>query len=211
MATLINREKNLVYMHFSKTGGWLLYTILKDHGFEIVDMNICGGHMGQIHFGPEYETFGFIRHPVDWHISMFNFLNGLDWVIDQPDHRADFTWAKRDTLDDFITDIRRGPLNSFNLSHRYFLFFGLNFGHSPCKRIGKYEDMFRYLDMTLKEFDINITEWIEIRKQSRLNSSVRKDTYISQENLNFIYYSCDPIFNRFNYEKENKYDNPTDY
>lgn len=209
MATLINREKNLVYLHFEKTAGWWFYTVLKDHGFEIVNMNIYGGHMGQIHFGPDVETFGFIRHPVDWYISLFNFLNGLDWTIEHPQklHKtANFMWAKRDCLDDFITDIRRGPLNFFNLCYRYLYFFGLN-GNNPCRRIGKFENMYWYVDKTLKEFDIDISEWIELRKDHKLNDCQRKDTHISDDNLQFIYYSCDPIFNRFDYKKENQYDN----
>lgn len=206
MATLINEDKKLVYLHFKKTGGWLIYNILKDHGFKIIDLSKFGGHIGQEYFDKQYFTFGFIRHPVDWYISIFNFLNGHDFVLIAPRQSnkvIDISWAKTNTLDEFITKIRNGENVAFNLISEYVNFFGLNGDNNYCKLVYRYEEMFSCLNEVLLQFDIDISDKIDMMSKIKINQSDRKDTFISQDNLQYIYYSCDPIFNTFGYEKNN--------
>lgn len=206
MPTLINQDINLVYLHFKKTGGWLVHDILKSYNFKVIDINKYGGHLGQEFFDKEkYFTFGFVRHPVDWYISMFNFLNQNGFIFRGAisNEIIDLRWAKTNTLDEFITEVRTGKNIAFNLISEYVNFFCLN---SPnyCEHIYRYENMFLHLKEVLSKFNIDISQEINRLSKTRINKSDHKDTIISGYNLEYIYYSCDPIFNKFSYEKYHK-------
>lgn len=219
MATMINHKKRLAYLHFEKTGGWTVYQILKEFDFEImpdpVDGYSMGRHITALQVPQNYTSFGYVRHPVNWYISLYNWLETNEWCLhknkreDRKGYKEiDFTDIYQPSLNKFIEApvVVKECTNGFNYFYKFLHFFAMG-TDQECQIIGRFEEMFDHLDTVLKLHNIHATDYINKMKQVKINQSITKDTYISPHNLEFIYESCDYIFNRFNYTKKNKYDN----
>ena len=205
---MLHKDKKIVFLHFPKTAGWSMDPFLRSCGFTIVDPHVNGGHMGAFYFDETFHKFGFMRHPVDWYISMYNFLNGLNWEISNvlTGVTTPFNAAKRDSLDEFITASRKHEGMHFDLYMEYILFFAIG-RPRECKMVFQMENMWDHLRMIMNSFNIKYDEnYIQNNKDIKINHSQVKDTKISRKNLEYIFDSCNPIFKRFKYKKQNKYD-----
>lgn len=204
MATMINKEKNLAFLHFNKTAGTSLFPFLKLCGFEIVDPTLWGGHIGALYFEPNVKKFGFIRNPFDWYVSMFNFLNNRNWIIGNcyTNKPSDLSNFKKDTLNDFIESAKRHDPPWFNLMSQYNIFFAIG-SDRECKEIFPMEDFWTHLQTLLKNYNIEYNKsYIEKHGSIKCNSSDAIDKNISKENVDYILSSCGEIFKRFSYKEE---------
>lgn len=194
MASVYNPTKNTAFLHFIKTGGCWVQSILNQYNFQVIDITNNDGHVGAKDFiKNDIFTFGFIRHPVSWHISLFNFLNQNNWMDHNP---KAFIHLKSKSIDEFLEKTFLDGIKMTDYYHDFFDIGGLN----ECSFIGKYENI--YHDMKFI-FDILglPSDTIEPMKDIKINESVKYfNGKLSTKSLDLIFYSCEEIFKRFKYE-----------
>ena len=108
MPSMFHKKSNLAYLHLPKTGGWYVSHILKKLGFQNINMNYNGGHVDVKHLPTDTYTFGFVRHPVSWYRSLFNFFSNSNW-----DHRSDI--FKSEDINQFLLKIQNIKFTNINL------------------------------------------------------------------------------------------------
>jgi len=190
---MINKDKKIVFIHMSKTGGIWSQSVLDKYGFKIIDLKINGGHIPNSLDYEDYFTFGFVRHPIAWYKSLYRFFKTNDWKLKND---ADFSDLKCNNINEFIDIIREQ--NIFNLENIYNEFFV----KYPVSYIGKYENLYEDLELCLKVNGINASNLIKDKSRTLINSSKKYDCELSREKLEYIFDSCEEIFNKFNYKKE---------
>lgn len=198
---MINDELKIAFLHFPKTRGMWIADMLKSKGFHNINITLNGGHLG-VKFVPEgFSSFGFVRHPVDWYQSLFNYLCTVDWKF-HPTFRSD-------NINQFIDKTKLykfNPLkqdqerNRLVLERMYKSFFGIG-TNKECTCIGKHEEMPNALIDILNGLGLDIKDQALINKDIYINRSKKFKDIISGENLEYIFASCDSIFERFRYDK----------
>jgi hypothetical protein len=186
---MINEEKNMVFLHLSKTAGITVAKILGNHGFVNIDLSINGGHIGYREDFKEYFTFGFIRHPERWYKSLYRYFRGLEWVVPKDDGVADFTRYKSDNINDFIDKLIDN--NEFIMGDVVSEFFG------DSSFIGKTENLMEDLDRVLSMHDINMTH---DERNIKMNVSKKYPDEIDREHKDWIRKTCSEIYGRFSYD-----------
>jgi|SaaInlV_165m_DNA_1040744.scaffolds.fasta_scaffold33679_1 hypothetical protein len=186
MPSMINKEKGMIFLHLSKTGGTTVSKILKNHGFVNIDLSINGGHIGYREDFKEYFTFGFIRHPERWYKSLYRFFKGLDWMVGV----ADFTRYKSDNINDFIDKV---------IENNQYIMGGLvsEFFNEDVSFIGKMENLMEDLDRVLSMHNINMTH---DERNIKINVSKKYPDEINQEHKDWIRETCSEIYDRFSYD-----------
>lgn len=191
---MINKEKKIVFLHLSKTGGIWANSILEHYDFEIINLKKNGGHLPNSAKYNDHFTFGFIRHPVAWYKSLYRFFKTNNWVLQSG---GNFTDLKSDNINEFLAIIK--SRNRFDLIQMYDEFFVKH----PVSYIGKYENLYDDLDLCLRLNGVDATDLIKEKSRAIINKSEKYDCDISQDNLNHIFDYCDKMFDKFNYKKEN--------
>jgi len=198
MPSMICKERNLAFLHFSKTGGWFVTRMLESKGFVVSDMQICGGHIGVNGYDSSLIRFGFIRHPISWYRSLFNYFSNQNWKIVD----CDFSYLRSDNLDDFVGRC----VDSFDLMQLYKVFYGVD-TDKEADFIFRFEDMHTILPEFLNNHGIDCFDYIRKNKDNRVNKSETQfDDSCSEKTQSFIYDACHPIFERFRYEKKDPRD-----
>lgn len=186
----------MAYLHMSKTAGWYVAGILTDLGFATINDRLNGGHLGVADVPSNIYTFGFIRHPVAWYISLFNYLSSNDWMDNQQ--------LRSSCINEFI---EKTQYTHWNYNDLYLSFFGIG-THLQCNYIGKYESLDRDLRFILNKFkhilkvsidDID-TVFIKHKGQIINRSTPTLDNSISDQNLWSIYINCQTIFDKYGYK-----------
>lgn len=190
---MINEDKKVVFIHLSKTGGIWSESILEKYGFEIINLKRRDGHIPNLPEYKNYFTFGFIRNPVAWYKSLYRFFKTNNWKLQSG---RDFSDLKCNNINEFLDIIREQ--NRFDLNKTYYEFFVKN----PVSYIGKYENLYEDLDLCLKINGINTSDLIKEKSKVFVNRSKKYSCELSQENLDYIIDSCEDIFTKFNYKKE---------
>ena len=197
MPSMICKERNLAFLHFSKTGGWFVTRMLRTRGFVISDMQVWGGHIGVDGFDPSLTRFGFIRHPVSWYRSLFNYFTNCNWS-----NGHDFSYLTSDNLDEFIGRCA----DSFDLMKLYKTFYGVD-TNEEADFIFRFEDMHSVLPEFLSNHGIDCFDYINKNKGNQVNKSkTQLDDSCSIATQSYIYETCHPIFERFEYEKRDPRD-----
>lgn len=194
MASMVNHDQQLCFLHFQKTAGWWISKILKDKGFEIVDIKKYGGHLGVASMPSGYQSFGFVRHPVDWYQSLFNYLSTINWKL----HGHNFHDLKSNDINIFIE--RTQEHNKFVLIDMYKNFFAID-TEFECKDILRYEDIYDEMTRISRKFSLEIEQNVRETKDLFINKSDRFENTLSLSSINYIFSSCNEIFNRFEYSR----------
>ena len=188
MPSMINEKKKIVFLHLSKTAGITVTTILENHQFVPIDLEHNAGHIGYRSCFDNYFTFGFIRHPEQWYISLYRFFRTHDWKI----KTKSFEEYRSDNINDFIDNLIR--TNNFMLGEVFEKFFG-----DSTDFIGKTENLIHDLDKVLSLHGIQMSQTETCIK---FNVSKKFPAEIDQEHKEWIRASCDLIYKRFGYEYE---------
>lgn len=193
MPTMILHEKNLVYLHFPKTGGWFVSDILGSKGFQFSCMGLYGGHAGAGEFDDCITKFGFIRHPVSWHRSLFNYFCNCNF-----NNGKDFSYLRSDSLDDFVIKC----IDGFSMMDLYNRMFAISTS-KEADFIFRYEEMHTELPRFLVKHGVDCFDLVDSKKSSVVNgSSPVLDDSCSKETVEVICEYCEPIFTRFHYKME---------
>lgn len=195
MPSMINKEKNLAFLHFQKCGGWWVAEIIGGHNFSPVDYEKDGGHIGVKDLPEGCNSFGFIRHPVSWYVSMFNFMHTVDWKI-----TYSFEHLKSNNINQFIINCQEH--NMFLLGEYFNSFYGVG-TDKECKQIFKFEMLEQSMNYLADFYDIpmknEITELINEPKNISRKLEHTEDL-LNAESLQFIEQSCQHILERFDYD-----------
>tara|TARA_R110001599_G_scaffold338783_1_gene558013 strand:+ start:366 stop:980 length:615 start_codon:yes stop_codon:yes gene_type:complete len=196
---LISEKHKLCFIHMPKTAGqWTKRFLLKlDVGFKrvkntknFIDIPLASN------FNNDYYKFGFVRDPVDWYQSFFNFQS------DDFHNRFlfDRMMVARD-INEYITNIKNVRLTKARMTLMYNYIFSV--GHeNECKNIFKYENLYDSLLKILNDKGIDASSLMEKEKTQKRNASKKKcGEKINQESLDFIYESCKGIYEKFNYKR----------
>lgn len=196
MPSMIHQEANIAFLHLSKTGGWYVTAILKELGFSVIDMSLNGGHVGAFDIPAGIYKFGFVRHPVSWYTSLYNYLCDVDW--------NGCAEIKSNSLDELIIKTHD---TGWNYNELYLQFYGIG-TYLQCNYIGKYESLESDLRHVIYKFghllnkdegDINII--FDKYKDYKVNQSSKRDgVSISNNVLDYIYGNCHDIFKMYNYK-----------
>lgn len=188
-------EKDALFIHFSKTGGMWTQKILSKFGFRIVDLNVKGGHLGinDLDFVTKNTyTFGFVRNPISWHISLFNFLDSNNWNF------KGFSRYKSSSLNEHLSKIYTSPSQKVAFSIWFNDMFGVG-SDLECKNIFRYEEIYNGLKKALQNVNINAETEIEMAKDIKKNKTLVRDSYISKENIRLIFLNNKQIFEKYKY------------
>ena len=192
---MINKEKNLAFLHFEKCGGWWVAEIIKEHNFSPVDYVKDGGHTGVQDLPEGCISFGFIRHPVSWYVSMFNFMHTVGWQISYS-----FEHLKSNNINEFIINCQNN--DKFLLGEYFDKFYGIG-TDKECKQIFKFEMLEQSMNHLADLYDIPIKEDVKKYISRRINVSQKLEQtkdLLNARSLHFIEQSCKRILDRFNYD-----------
>lgn len=198
MASMVNHDQKLCFLHFQKTAGWWISKILKDEGFEIIDIKKYGGHLGVTSMPLGYQSFGFVRHPVSWYQSLFNYLSTIGWKL----HGHDFQDLKCNNINGFIEKTQEHK--KFVLIDMYKNFFAVG-TESESENILRYENIYDEMIKISRKFSLRIEQKVRDTKDLFVNKSDRFEDTLSLSSLNYIFCSCDEIFDRFEYSRTQFY------
>ena len=162
MPSMYNEEKDALFIHFSKTGGVWTQNILSKFGFRIIDLSIKGGHLGirDLDFVTKNTyTFGFVRNPISWHISLFNFLDSNNWKYEG------LSRYKSSSLNEYLSKIYINPNQDAAFSVWFNDIFGIG-SDLECKNIFRYEEIYDSLKKALQNVNINAETEIKTAKTS---------------------------------------------
>lgn len=198
MPSMFHKKSNLSYLHLQKTGGWHVSHILKQLGFQNINFNICGGHVGVKDAPKNSFTFGFVRHPVAWYKSLFNYFSNVNWI-----HRAHI--LKTDNINEFIELTQKHRV--YQYEHLVTRFYNLN-ADDECNFIGRYEllhhDLKRVLYLHAQQLDVecsHIDQIIRTNQDKLINKSITiHNDQFSEDSIQYIYESCKQIIDRFKYD-----------
>jgi len=165
------------------------------HGFrELTDF-----HLPSKLVGPEYYKFGFIRNPVSWYWSMFNFQQKRS--MRNENALFDIMISGRD-INEYMQNVQKFDRARVRMMNMYNQVFSIG-DKLECKNIFKYENLYDGLFEALKENGIDASELIEQEKENKINSSSSFEwPEMTKESLEFIYESCKEIYDKFEYERK---------
>lgn len=219
MATLIDRERKLCFLHFPKTAGWWVANLLGKTGFKILDINFNGGHIGfstlkEYGVAEDYQCFGFVRNPLDWYVSLYRFLLSRDWSPGKSKSQGDITKAiASDNINDFVE--KCGNLGHYHFDYSMMYFYNLysfEFEWTKPKNLElyEYENLYDNMLQISNKFDLNLMEFIKRDQDVLTNETVGKmipsksevRDSISQQGINSIKKNSRMFLKFTNYEIE---------
>lgn len=213
MTSMVNHRKKICFLHFSKTGGWWVNNLLKGAGFSAMDMKFCGGHHGVDSVPDGYESFGFIRHPINWYVSLFRFLISKGWCPGLPDQDNNclFELASTD-INGFVKNCIDNSV--FVLDKTFSQFYGCG-SEKECTNIFRYEDIHREMHLVSEQLDLGIDDLIDSTKTLMINFTKKRSGYglylptvnevsssLSEDGLSMIKQASENTFKRFGYCRE---------
>lgn len=199
MPSMYNKEKNAAFLHFIKTGGWWVKNLILDKcNFKDIDLSYNGGHVGAReikNIADDIFTFGFIRHPISWHISLFNYLTQYDWLSYNP--KSGFLHLRSNSIDEFIEKTIFDGIKMTDYYHQFFDIGGLN----ECKFIGKHETIYDDMKYILDILKLPNKDLIEDSKNFKVNESAKYFRgKLNSKSVDLIVCSCEEIFKKFKYQ-----------
>ena len=196
MPSMISKEKNLAFLHLQKCGGWWVAEIINKYNFLPLNYVKNGGHLGVQDLPEGCNSFGFVRHPVSWYVSMFNFMHTVDWKI------AKSSWQslKSNNINKFIINCQK--YEKFVLGDYFNSFYGIG-TDKECKLIFKFEKLEQSMNDLADLYNIPMKEDIKKHINRRRNASEKTGNttdILDARSLQYIEISCQHILERFNYD-----------
>lgn len=190
MASAIINNK-IKFLHLSKTGGWWCIHAMKQAGLkvDIIDLENTGGHIGSECLTDKEIGFGFVRHPILWYESLYNYMTKINWKFAPQ--------LKAGNINLFIDNIMSGKHDKLcNLSKLTNKFYE----KEKNIIIGKFEFLAFDLVSILKKLKLkcNYNKILQSRK-NRINASDYVES-MSVESMRKILKVDRRYFERFGYE-----------
>lgn len=195
MPSMINKEKNIAFLHFQKCGGWWVAETIKEHNFLPINYTKNGGHIGVEDLPEGCNSFGFIRHPVSWYVSMFHFMHTVGWRT-----MHSFEQLKSNNINEFIINCQEDGI--FILGDYFDKFYGIG-TDKECKQIFKFENLEQSMNQLADLYDIPIKEDVKKFINRRRNASRKLEQtqdLLNGSSLHFIEQNCQYILERFDYD-----------
>jgi len=196
MPSMINKEKNIAFLHLQKCGGWWVSEILNKCNFKPINYTKNGGHLGVEELPEGCKSFGFMRHAVGWYVSMFNFMHRVNWKIST----TSFERLRSNDINEFIQKCKGEDV--FQLGNHFDRFYGIG-TDKECKQIFKFENLEQSMNQLADLYDIPIKEDVKKFINRRRNASRKLEQtqdLLNGSSLQFIDQSCQHILERFDYD-----------
>jgi len=149
--------------------------------------------------GFNYE-FGFVREPVSWYKSLYRFQASPPKSSNEKNKFFFDKSLAADNINDYVENIRKNSHTYLKMEKMYRYIFSIG-KKRECENIFKFENLAENLSTALKQGGLDMDHIIENSKKKRNVSTHILKEPISESTKQYIYESCDEIYNKFNYER----------
>ena len=173
------------FIHFPKTGGWFCHHVFQSLGLPITvsDVTIHGGHISAEKFGNQSKpAFGFVRNPINWYESFFNWLVDINWHF--------YPKMRVSTLDEFVDLIFTENYDIKPMSQMFH-----NQLHG-VELIGMYENLQHDLARILNHVGEQFNEAAVLTCKSRVNVS-HNNCKMEKRTMKKVFERDHAVFRRF--------------
>ena len=194
-------DKSICFLHMPNTGGkWVTNILLKEMSFWSIDAGLYI-HSPAIDKGRDCNyRFGFIREPVSWYTSLYRFQASPPKSSSE-EYKFFFDKSlAADNINDYVENIRKHSHTYLKMEKMYRYIFSIGKRHE-CENIFKFENLAENLSTALKQGGLDMDHIIENTKEKVNVSNYTLEEPMNESTKQYIYESCDEIYNKFNYER----------